>query len=75
MVQRLGWLQVAECAQGDIFDSIDELLVGLRHGGYDEPTSQASSNGHSCTEMVVGQRLTGQQTTARNDIEHPEKPE
>jgi len=32
MVQRLGWVQVAECAQGDIFDSIDELLVGLRHG-------------------------------------------
>ena len=33
MVQRFGWMQVAECAQGGIFDSIDELLVGLRHGG------------------------------------------
>ena len=62
MVQRLGWVQVAECAQGDIFDSI-ELLVGLRHGGYDEPTIKRVRTDPSCTEMVVGQRLIGQPTT------------
>ena len=32
MVQRLGWLDVAECSQGEIFDSVDELLASVRHG-------------------------------------------
>jgi hypothetical protein len=42
MVQRLGWFQVAECTQCDIFDSVDELLAGFRHGaGNNEPTCQS----------------------------------
>ena len=32
MIQRLGWLEVAECSQGEIFDSVDELLASVRHG-------------------------------------------
>lgn len=33
VVQGLGWLQVAKCTQGDIFDSIDEALARIRHDG------------------------------------------
>jgi hypothetical protein len=32
MIQRLGWLEVAECSQGEVFDSADELLASVRHG-------------------------------------------
>ena len=33
MVQGLGWLQVTESTQGNIFNSTDGVLAGIRHDG------------------------------------------
>ena len=33
MVQGVGWLQVAKCTQGDIFNSIDKAPASSRHDG------------------------------------------
>jgi hypothetical protein len=37
MVQGVGWLQVAKCTQGNIFNSIDEAPAGSRHDGIMSP--------------------------------------
>jgi hypothetical protein len=33
MVQGVGWLQVAKCTQGNIFNSTDEAPASSRHDG------------------------------------------
>jgi hypothetical protein len=44
MVQSLGWLQVAKCTQGNIFNLIDEALAGSRHDVNERAPRKSLSN-------------------------------
>jgi hypothetical protein len=52
MVQGVGWLQVAKCTQGNIFNSIDEAHAGSRHDGI-MTVASSSTNGNICYSTMV----------------------
>jgi hypothetical protein len=57
MVQSLGWLQVAKSTQGNIFNSTDNVLAGIRHGGI-------TSSERSSFKRTVGGMKNEDPTTA-----------
>ena len=64
MVQGVGWLQVAKCTQGNIFNLIDEAPAGSRHDGIMTVAGLNSSS----TRMLLFLSLSWHGPTGAADV-------